>query len=120
MLLQDCILHAKLSFDSELEREANIAKNRALFEQLGIQEAITNLGGSSGKLSDKKVAKPVQPTKRIKRERDLESELPRRQSRRLLTKSESKHENLTPEERAIWEVCDSLLCYSLCLIYRTF
>lgn len=81
----------------ELEREANIAKNRALFEQLGIKDAVTSLGAY------KKAAKPVQPTKRIKRERDLESEPPRRQSRRLLTKSQPKHETLTPEERAIKE-----------------
>ncbi|KAF8798064.1 WD40 repeat-like protein [Phlegmacium glaucopus] len=86
----------------ELEREANIAKNRALFEQLGIKEAITNLGASSGKLSDGKAAKPVQPAKRIKRQRDSEP-LPRRQSRRLLTISQSKPENLTPEERVIRE-----------------
>ena len=94
-------------FDSELKREANIAQNRALLEQLGVKEAITNLGASSGNLSDRKTAKPVQPTKRIKRERD--SELPRRQSRRLLTKSQSNGETLTPEERAIREVYDYLL-----------
>jgi hypothetical protein len=86
-------------FDSELKREANIAQNRVLLKELGIKEAITNLGASSGKLSDRNAAKPVQPTKRIKRERDLASELPRRQSRRLLTKSQSKHETLTAEER---------------------
>ena len=87
-------------FDSELKREANIAQNRVLLKELGIKEAITNLGASSGKLSDKKTGKLVQPTKRIKRERDLESELPRRQSRRLLTKSQFKHDTFTPVERA--------------------
>ena len=95
--------HTELELsNSELEREANIAKNRVLFEQLGIKDAITNLGTSSGKLSDRKEAKPVQPTKR---ERGSEPELPRRQSRRLLTKTET----LTLEERAIREVYDMIL-----------
>jgi WD repeat-containing protein 76 len=103
-------------FDSELKREANIAQNRVLLKELGIKVAITDLGASLGKPSDKNTAKPVQPTKRIKRERDSESELPRRQSRRLLTKSQSKHETLTPEER----VYNFPLSYSLCLIYIIF
>jgi hypothetical protein len=101
------------TFDSELRREANIAQNRVLLKELGIKEAITNLGSSSGKLSDRNAAKPVQPTKRIKRERDSESELPRRQSRRLLTKSQSKHETLTPEE----SVCDYLIRCALSILY---
>jgi hypothetical protein len=105
------LLKYPLSF-SELDREANIAQNRLLLEQLGIREAITDLGASSRKLS----AKPVQPAKRIKRERDFE--LPRRQSRRLLTKSQSKDETLTPEERAIQEVYDSLTTrYALSILY---
>ena len=103
-------------FDSELKREANIAQNRVLLKELGIKVAITDLGASLGKPSDKSTAKPVQPTKRIKRERDSESELPRRQSRRLLTRSQSKHETLTPEER----VYDCLLSYLLCLTYTIF
>ena len=102
--------------DSELKREANIAQNRVLLKELGIKEAITDLGASYGKLSDRNAAKPVQPTKRTKRERDSEPELPRRQSRRLLTKSQSKHETLTPEER----VNNNPLSYLLCLIYIIF
>ena len=102
-------------FDSELKREANIAENRVLLKELGIKVAITDLGVSSSlrKPSDKNAAKPVQPTKRIKRERDSETELPRRQSRRLLTKS---RETLTPEEK----VNDYLSSCSLCLIYTAF
>jgi hypothetical protein len=100
----------KRPFDSELKREANIAQNRVLLKELGIKVAITDLGASLGKPSDKNTAKPVQPIKRIKRERDSESELPRRQSRRLLTRSQPKHE--TPEQR----VYNHLLSYSLCLI----
>ena len=100
-------------FDSELKREANIAQNRVLLKELGIKVAITDLGASLGKPSDKNTAKPVQPTKRIKRERDSESELPRRQSRRLLTKSQSKHETLTPEER----VCKSLISIAVSYLY---
>lgn len=109
MHLRDCILcDIPIPFNSELEREANIAKNRILLEQLGIKEAVTNLGG---KASDKKTAKPVQPAKRVKRERDSESSLPRRQSRRLLTKSQLTDETLTPEERAIREVHDFLILF---------
>lgn len=103
-------------FDSELKREANIAQNRVLLKELGIKVAITDLGASLGNSSGKNTAKPVQPTKRIKRERDSESELPRRQSRRLLTRSQPKHETLTPEER----VYNHLLFYLLCLIYTVF
>ena len=82
---------------SELEREANIAKNRALFENLGLKQAIKDLGSSSSKTT----AKPVQP-KRVKRERS-EVELPRRQSRRLLTKM-GDFSKETKEERKLREV----------------
>ncbi|KAF8197453.1 WD40-repeat-containing domain protein [Pholiota molesta] len=77
----------------ELDREANIAKNRALFEQLGLQQALSDLGGPA---KEKAAAKPVQP-KKVKRERSVE--LPRRQSRRLLSKAGGDVEG-TPEERA--------------------
>ncbi|KAF9564603.1 WD40 repeat-like protein [Agrocybe pediades] len=82
----------------ELEREANIAKNRALFEDLGLKDAVKGLGVASAK-PQKSVAKPVQP-KRVKRER--EEEVPRRQSRRLLTKVHGDL-NETPEERKLRE-----------------
>ncbi|KAF8964048.1 WD40-repeat-containing domain protein, partial [Flammula alnicola] len=84
----------------ELEREANIAKNRALFEDLGLKEAVRDLSASSAKAAAKSKAKPVQ-AKRVKRERP-EVEAPRRQSSRLLTKF---HENIneTPEERKLRE-----------------
>ncbi|KAF8163343.1 WD40-repeat-containing domain protein [Crassisporium funariophilum] len=86
----------------ELEREANIAKNLALFEDLGLKKAVQNLGTSSVKSSRNPVAKPVQPSKRVKRERAAEPEAPRRQSKRLLTKF---HVDLdeTPEERKMRE-----------------
>ncbi|CAA7271660.1 unnamed protein product [Cyclocybe aegerita] len=81
----------------ELEREANIAKNRALFENLGLKQAVQSLGVSK---SAKSSAKPVQP-KRVKRER-VEEVLPRRQSRRLLSKLNSDVEE-TSEERKLRE-----------------
>ncbi|KJA27357.1 hypothetical protein HYPSUDRAFT_35227 [Hypholoma sublateritium FD-334 SS-4] len=81
----------------ELEREANIAKNRALFEGLGLKQAVKDLGSSS---SSKTTAKPVQP-KRVKRERS-EAELPRRQSRRLLTKM-GDYSKESKEERKLRE-----------------
>ncbi|KDR81655.1 hypothetical protein GALMADRAFT_239741 [Galerina marginata CBS 339.88] len=82
----------------ELEREANIAKNRALFEDLGLKDAVKSLGGPSSKA--KAAAKPVKP-KREKRERE-EVDVPRRQSRRLLGKL-STDPNETPEERKLRE-----------------
>lgn len=82
-----------------MEREANIAKNRALFEDLGLKDAVKSLGVASAKPQNS-TAKPVQP-KRVKRER--EEEAPRRQSRRLLTKLHGDL-NETPEERKQREV----------------
>ncbi|KAF8910971.1 WD40-repeat-containing domain protein [Gymnopilus junonius] len=81
----------------ELDREANIAKNRALFEDLGLKDAVKSLGTSK---TSKTAAKPVQP-KRVKRERP-EVEAPRRQSRRLLSKGHADPDE-TPEERKIRE-----------------
>ena len=84
---------------SELEREANIAKNRALFEDLGLKQAVKDLGTSKPTAQSK--AKPVQPKTRVKRERD-ETE-PRRQSRRL-KEQHGDYSNETPAERKIREV----------------
>jgi len=83
---------------SELEREANIAKNRALFEDLGLEQAVKDLGIPSTKSTGKRKATPVRP-KTSKRER-IEPEAPRRQSRRLLTKLHLDP-NETPEERKL-------------------
>ncbi|KAF9013865.1 WD40-repeat-containing domain protein [Cyathus striatus] len=69
----------------ELEREANIARNRALLEQLELKQAVDGLGLPPPKGKSKSSAtkgKPVQPAKR-KREREPLPEAPRRQSARL-------------------------------------
>ena len=78
---------------SELDREANIAKNRALFEDLGLKQSLNSL--SAAKTS----AKPVQ-AKRVKRERPEEELVPRRQSKRLIKKSKDE----SPEEKKAREV----------------
>ncbi|KZV69504.1 WD40 repeat-like protein [Peniophora sp. CONT] len=68
----------------ELQREANIARNRALLEELHLKEAVKALGIPAKKASPapgEKKAKPVQPAKR-KRAADDEPVL-RRQSTRL-------------------------------------
>ncbi|KAF9483761.1 WD40 repeat-like protein [Pholiota conissans] len=80
----------------ELDREANIAKNKALFEELGLKQALNDLGPSKAKTT----AKPVQH-KKVKRERSAEPQ-PRRQSRRLLSKAKGDVEE-TPQERALRE-----------------
>ncbi|EAU88489.1 hypothetical protein CC1G_04195 [Coprinopsis cinerea okayama7 len=70
----------KLS-EYELEREANIARNKLLLQQLELKAAVDDLGVSKAKA--KSTAKPIQPGKREKRKREPEADLPRRQSARL-------------------------------------
>jgi len=93
-------------FFSEIDRDANIAKNRALFEDLGLKQAVQSLGATTAKPA----AKPVQ-AKRVKRERAEELPAPRRQSRRLQKKLDE-----TPEERLLREVGVSFLCVLSLLI----
>ncbi|KAJ3989377.1 WD40-repeat-containing domain protein [Lentinula detonsa] len=69
---------AKLSA-YEREREANIARNRALLEQLELKQAVEGLGFPEKQAPQKTKAKPVQPAKKVKKEADA----PRRQSARL-------------------------------------
>ncbi|KAG5728019.1 WD repeat-containing protein [Termitomyces sp. T112] len=68
----------------EKEREANIARNRALLEELELKQAVAGLGftPSASKSAPKTKVQPVQPRKRVKKE-VLEFEAPRRQSSRL-------------------------------------
>ncbi|KIM87143.1 hypothetical protein PILCRDRAFT_815601 [Piloderma croceum F 1598] len=69
----------------ELEREANIARNRALLQELELKEAVSSLGiPKPAPAKAKSNAKPVQPAKKVKRERD-EDTGPRRTSARLKT-----------------------------------
>ena len=73
----------KLLFSpSELEREANIARNKALLQQLELKQAVESLPSTSKVKTEKKV-KPIQPRTREKRKREPEVEPPRRQSARL-------------------------------------
>ncbi|KAL0565950.1 hypothetical protein V5O48_016065 [Marasmius crinis-equi] len=66
----------------ELEREANIARNKALLEQLELKQAVEDLGfPSKSKPPPKTKAKPIQSAKKAKKEPAIEE--PRRQSARL-------------------------------------
>ena len=70
---------------SELEREANIARNRTLLQELELKEAVSSLGiPKPAPPKAKSNAKPVQPSKKVKRERN-EDGGPRRTSARLRT-----------------------------------
>ncbi|KAG1782567.1 WD40-repeat-containing domain protein [Suillus placidus] len=78
----------------ELEREANIARNRALLEELDLKDAVTQLGiPPKPKPAPRTKAKPIQPANKVKREREV-VEAPRRQSARL------KKEVVDPNETA--------------------
>ncbi|GLB34907.1 putative WD40 repeats [Lyophyllum shimeji] len=68
----------------EIEREANIARNRALLEELELKQAVAGLGIPlpNPKAAIQTKAKPVQPKKRVKKEASEEA-APRRQSSRL-------------------------------------
>ncbi|KAG6874192.1 hypothetical protein C0995_003738 [Termitomyces sp. Mi166 len=91
----------------ELEREANIARNRALLEELELKQAVSGLGftPSASKLAPKAKAQPVQPRKRKKE--IIEVEAPRRQSSRLkkaaidLDESPSKRQKREAESELI-------------------
>jgi hypothetical protein len=89
-------------FDSEKQREANIAKNRALLAQLDLKEAGAGLGFPASKPKPQKGAKPVQPSQSRKR-KAAEPLAPRRQSSRL--KKPVVDPNETPEQRRKREVC---------------
>ncbi|KAG6334833.1 hypothetical protein ID866_4255, partial [Astraeus odoratus] len=90
------LFQTKLQWNSlsEIEREANIARNRALLEQLDLKDATASLG-LPPKPAPKPKAKPIQPAKRPKREPVAQP--PRRQSARL--KREVVDPNETPAQR---------------------
>jgi hypothetical protein len=93
-----CILPiSALKGDSEIDREANIAKNRALFEDLGLKQTLDSLSTAPTKPA-KASATPVQAKR--KRERLEETLAPRRQSRRLKIKANDE----SPEEKKLREV----------------
>ncbi|KAE9409689.1 WD40 repeat-like protein [Gymnopus androsaceus JB14] len=80
----------------EREREQNIARNRALLEQLELKQAVDALGFTTKQAPPKTKAKPVQSTKKVKKE--AEAEAPRRQSARLRG-STSIDPNETPSKK---------------------
>lgn len=71
-----------LFIPSELERQANIARNQALLESLNLKDATANIVSRKREIENEKRAKPIQPAKKIKREK-LAIQEPRRQSLRL-------------------------------------
>lgn len=85
---------------SELERQANIARNKALLEDLELADAVNNIGFSKKPPllppKAKAKAKPVQPVKRAKRE-VFEDPGPRRQSARLKRSADDPNEG--PEKK---------------------
>lgn len=85
---------------SELERQANIAKNKALLDELELTDAVNNIGFSKKPPPPlpkaKAKPKPVQPSKRAKRE-VVEDAGPRRQSARLKRSADDPNEN--PEKK---------------------
>ena len=87
-------------FESELERQANIARNRALLEELDLKEAAAAIGISAqhSKGAGASKPKPVQPAKRLKRER-AEDMQPRRMSARLRKQTDVEDPNESPSKR---------------------
>ncbi|KAJ7109432.1 WD40-repeat-containing domain protein [Mycena epipterygia] len=79
----------------ERERERNIARNKALLEQLQLKQAVEDLIPAKPKAT-KSQAKPIQSSK-TKRPRDETSEGPRRQSARL--RKEVVDPNESPSKR---------------------
>ncbi|SJL00456.1 related to WD repeat-containing protein CNI03070 [Armillaria ostoyae] len=75
---------AKLS-QYEIDREANIARNRALLEELELKQAVEGLGFPTkpAKKEAKKRVQPVQPSKRKQTKTEDQEPTVRRQSARL-------------------------------------
>ncbi|KAJ7449864.1 WD40-repeat-containing domain protein [Mycena latifolia] len=80
----------------ELERERNIARNKALLEQLQIKQAVKDLIPVKPNAVVKSQAKPIQSSK-AKRPRDEAADGPRRQSARL--RKEVVDPNESPSKR---------------------
>ena len=94
--------YSMLTIVSELDRAANIARNRAILEELELKQAVADLGIPKVQAAPKTKVKPVQPSKRVKRERS-ETDAPRRQSSRLKNGAIDLNE-LSPEEKRQREV----------------
>ncbi|OJA08161.1 hypothetical protein AZE42_03594 [Rhizopogon vesiculosus] len=88
-----------MSESYEREREANIARNRALLEKLDLADAVNQLGvPPKPKPTPRTRAKPIQPAKKVKRERDI-MEAPRRQSARLKKEVVDPNETLAQKKK---------------------
>jgi WD repeat-containing protein 76 len=88
----------------ELEREANIARNKALLEQLALKQAVDSLGfPPKSKPAPKPTAKPVQ-SKRPKKEK-VEPDAPRRQSLRLKNPVDPDENPSQKRKREVRSLC---------------
>jgi hypothetical protein len=81
----------------ELERERNIARNKALLEQLQLRQAVESLVPAKSKAT-KSQAKPIQSAK-AKRPREEATEGPRRQSARLRKEVIDPNESPSKQKR---------------------
>jgi len=94
---------------SELERQANIARNKALLEELQLVDAVDDIGFSKNPPPPppkaKAKAKPVKPTNPAKR-KAVEDPGPRRQSARLKRSADDPNES--PEKKRARLVRDLL------------
>ncbi|KAJ6630858.1 WD40-repeat-containing domain protein [Mycena sp. CBHHK59/15] len=81
----------------EIEREKNIARNKALLEQLQLKQAVEDLVPAQSKAAKSQV-KPIQPRK-PKRPREETTEGPRRQSARLRKEIVDPNESPTKRKR---------------------
>ncbi|KAJ7235456.1 WD40-repeat-containing domain protein [Mycena haematopus] len=82
----------------ELERERNIARNKALLEQLQLRQAVESLVPAKAKTATKSQAKPVQSAKN-KRSREEVPEGPRRKSARLRKETVDPNESSSQRKR---------------------
>jgi hypothetical protein len=86
---------------SELERAANIARNKALLEELELKEAVSSMAAPSKKTEREKKAKPIQPRKSVPK-KETEDDGLRRQSARL--RRTTVNPNETPAQKRKREV----------------
>ena len=107
---------------SELERQANIAKNKALLDELELTDAVDNIGFSKKPPPPppkaKAKAKPVQPSKRTKRE-VVEDTGPRRQSARLKRSADDPNESPEKKRARLVRTLPNPVTFIPCLVSGT-
>jgi type IV secretory pathway VirB10-like protein len=108
---------------SELERQANIAKNKALLEELELGDAVNSIGFSKKPPPPppkaKAKAKPVQPAKRPKREA-VEDPGPRRQSARLKRSADDPNESPKKKRARLVRALLNSVVVVPCLTFGTY